>query len=107
MADNRIVKKLYQWKPIYTGLAGNPNVGWENDLKEYLGITKINNWTKCVQNRIKWKDVVVKAKTLRNIAVAPEEAEDTRNCGYSIPLCQYNNLLFIVHRAQQCSLIVA
>jgi len=87
MADDGMVKKLYQWKPICTGLAGNQNVVWENDLKEDLRITKINNWTKCVQNRVKWKEVVVKAKTLKNIVVAPDEAENTRNCGFSIPLC--------------------
>jgi len=26
-----------------TGLGGNPKIGWENDLKENLRITKINN----------------------------------------------------------------
>jgi hypothetical protein len=28
---------------------------------------KINNWTVCVQNRGKWRDVVEKAKTFVNI----------------------------------------
>jgi hypothetical protein len=59
-----------------TGLVGNPEIGWEKDLNENLRITKINNWTKCVQNRVKWKEVVVNTKTIKNIIVAPDEAED-------------------------------
>ena len=34
-----------------------------NDIKEYLRIVKINNWTRCIQGRVKWKEVVEKAKT--------------------------------------------
>lgn len=47
------------------GLARNPNVTWEKDVKEYLGITKINNWTKRIQDGVKFKEVVVKSKTLK------------------------------------------
>jgi hypothetical protein len=50
-----------------TGFAENPKIRWENDVKEDLRITKVNNYTKFVQNRVKWKGVVVKAKTLKNI----------------------------------------
>jgi hypothetical protein len=32
-------------------------IGWENDIKEDIRIMKINNWTKCVQDRVKWKEV--------------------------------------------------
>jgi len=49
----------------------------KNDLKEDVRITKINIWTKCFQNRVKWKEVVVKTKTLKNIVVAPGKTEDT------------------------------
>jgi hypothetical protein len=76
MTNDRMVKKLYHWKPMSTGLAGNPKIGWENDLKEDLKITKTNNWTKCVPNRVKLKKVVVKVKTIKNVVVAPDEAED-------------------------------
>jgi len=56
MADDRMVKKLCQWKPICTSFAGRPNIVWENDIKENLRIIKINNWTECIQVRVKWKE---------------------------------------------------
>jgi hypothetical protein len=49
MTNDRMVKKLYEWKLICTRLAGRPNVGWENDIKD-LRIIKINNWKKCIQD---------------------------------------------------------
>jgi hypothetical protein len=33
-----------------------------NDIKEYLRIMKTNNWTICIQEWLKWKEVVEKAK---------------------------------------------
>jgi hypothetical protein len=33
--------------------------------KEDLRIVKINNWTKCIQDRVKWKEVVEKVETLK------------------------------------------
>jgi hypothetical protein len=29
-----MIGELYIWKPMSTGLAGKPKIGWENDLKE-------------------------------------------------------------------------
>jgi len=37
----------------------------ENDIKEDLRIMKINDWAKCIQDRIRWKEVVEKAKTFK------------------------------------------
>jgi len=45
-------------------LAG-PKIKWENDIKEDLRIMKINNWTKCIQDWVKWKEVVEEAKTFK------------------------------------------
>jgi hypothetical protein len=39
-------------------LAGRPIIRGENDIKEYLRIMTINNCTKCIQDRVKWKKVV-------------------------------------------------
>jgi hypothetical protein len=63
MANERVAKKLYGWKPISTILAARPKFKWENDIKEDLRILKINNWTICSQDRVNWKVVVEKAKT--------------------------------------------
>jgi hypothetical protein len=53
MANDKVVTKLCNWKPMSTRLPGRPKPKWENDLKEYLIIIKINNWTKVVQARVK------------------------------------------------------
>jgi hypothetical protein len=37
----------------------------ENDIKEDLGIMRVNNWAKCIQYRVTWKEVVEKAKTFQ------------------------------------------
>jgi hypothetical protein len=49
MTNDRIVKKLYEWKPISIRLAGRTKMRWEN-TKEGLRIMKISNWTKCMQD---------------------------------------------------------
>jgi hypothetical protein len=59
------MKKLYEWKPISTGLAGNPKIRWTEVIKEDLRIMKMNNWTKRIQVRMKWKKVVKKAKNFK------------------------------------------
>jgi hypothetical protein len=61
MANDRVVKKLYERQPIST----RPKLKWENDIKGVLRILKINNWTICIQDRVKWAVVVEKAKTFK------------------------------------------
>jgi hypothetical protein len=46
-------------------LAGRRKIRWKNDIKEDLRIMEINNQTKCIQNQVKWKEVVEKAKTFK------------------------------------------
>jgi hypothetical protein len=53
MANDGVVKKLYEWKPISTRLAARPKIKWENDITGDLRTLKINNWTKCIQDRVK------------------------------------------------------
>jgi len=43
MTNDRMVKKLYEWKLISTDLAGGPKIRCENDTKESLRIMKRNN----------------------------------------------------------------
>jgi hypothetical protein len=56
-----MVKKIYKWKPVTTKLQGRPKSRWDD--KQYICKIKIKNWTVCVQDRGKWRDVVEKAKT--------------------------------------------
>jgi len=48
-------------------LAGRPNINWEKDIEVVLRITKIKNWTKCVQDQDKWKEVAEKAKIVKTV----------------------------------------
>ena len=55
MADERIVKKVYEWKPMARRSLGRPKNMWEDDVKNDLDIMRIRNWKDCIQDRHKWK----------------------------------------------------
>jgi hypothetical protein len=63
MSDNRMVKKIYKWKAITTRLQRRPKSRWDDNIRRDICKTKIKNWTVCVQDRGKWRDVVEKANT--------------------------------------------
>lgn len=63
--DCRIVKKRNERKPISTRVAGRPMTRWESYVKEDIRIVKINNWTKRIQDRDKWKQEVERAKNFK------------------------------------------
>jgi hypothetical protein len=63
MDSERMVKKIYEWKPTYTRPQDRPKFRWENDKKNDLKEMKLNNWRICIQDRNKWKSIVEKAKT--------------------------------------------
>ncbi|PSN52346.1 hypothetical protein C0J52_18094 [Blattella germanica] len=63
MSEDRIVKKLFQWKPLRTRCQGRPKIRWEDDVIEDLKRMKVKNWISCVHDRKRWKkEVVEKAK---------------------------------------------
>ena len=59
----------------------------ENDIKEDLRIMKINNWTKCIQQRLKWKEVAEKAKTFKYQLYRLDDDDDGGNNNNN----KYNN----------------
>jgi len=59
-----------------TRLTERRKIGLENDIKEDLRIMKING--QCIQDWVKWKAVVEKAKTFSVVAPDEEEAEDIK-----------------------------
>lgn len=44
-----------------------------NDTKEDLRITKINNWMNCIQDQVKWKEVLSRSELSNNEVVLPDE----------------------------------
>ena len=63
MPDERMVKKVYKWKPMSIQPQGRPKNRWEDDMKKL----KIKNCTTCTQEHNKWKSYVEKAKTLKRL----------------------------------------
>ena len=63
MADNSMVKKVYEWSPALTRSLGRPKNRWEDDVKGDITGMKITNWKDCIGDRTKWKTLGEKAKT--------------------------------------------
>ena len=60
MPETSIVKKIHKWKPF----TGRPKFRWEDDVRNDMKKIKLIKWTEQVQDRLKWKGIVEKAKTL-------------------------------------------
>ena len=63
MPDDRMVKKVYEWKSMSTRSLGWPKNRWEDDVKNDLKNMRTNNWRDCIRNQHKWKVFIEKAKT--------------------------------------------
>jgi hypothetical protein len=62
--ETGIVKKIHKWKPFTGRPVGRPKCRWEDDVRNGLKKMKIIKWTGKFQDRLKWKGVVEKAKTV-------------------------------------------
>jgi hypothetical protein len=66
MPDIRTAKKLFKWNPLTKRPKGRPKNRWEDNIIQDFSHMKIKNWIICAQNRVKWKEIVEKAKTSDN-----------------------------------------
>jgi hypothetical protein len=66
MPEERMVKKVYECKPMLIQPLGRPKNRWEDDIRNDVKKLKIKNWTSCIQDRNKWKSYVEKAKTFKD-----------------------------------------
>ena len=67
MPESNIVKKIYKWHPFTNRPVGRPKSRWEGDVKNDLKELKVVKWSDLVQDRHKWKEIVEKAKTAREL----------------------------------------
>ena len=67
MPETSMVKRIQKWKPFTGRPAGRPKSRWEVDVMNDLKKMKLINWAEQVQDRLKWKDIVEKAKTLSEL----------------------------------------
>jgi len=63
MPDSRTVKKIFNWTPLTARSKGRPKQRWEDNIIQDIYQLNIKNWTVCVQDRTKRKNVFEKAKT--------------------------------------------
>jgi hypothetical protein len=64
MPETSIVKRIHKWKPFTGRPAGRPKTRREDDVRNGLKKMKLMKWAEQVQDRLKWKDIVEKAKTV-------------------------------------------
>ena len=67
MPETSTVKRLHEWKPFTGRPDGRPKSRWEDDVRNDLNKMKLMNWAEQVQDRLKWKDIVEKAKLLSDL----------------------------------------
>jgi hypothetical protein len=64
MPENGIVKKIHKLKSFTSRPVGRPKSRWEDDVRNYLKKMKLIKRTEQVQDCLKWKVIVEKAKAL-------------------------------------------
>jgi hypothetical protein len=72
MPDERMVKKVHEWKPMAIRSLGRHQTVWENDVKNDLNIMKMCNWKDCIQDRHNGKKSLRRPKYSMNEVVEPE-----------------------------------
>jgi len=65
MPEERMVQRVYKWKPMLTQPLGRPKNKWEDDIINDMKKLKLKNWASCIQDRSKWKSCVEKAKKFK------------------------------------------
>jgi hypothetical protein len=63
MEDDRMVKKLTNWKPVGKRPAGRPKNRWIDGILKDMEVLKVKNWEELIGNGKEWNDLVEKAKT--------------------------------------------
>jgi len=64
MHETSIVKKIHKWKTFTGRPLGSPKSQWEDNVRNDLKKIKLIKWTEQVQDRLKWKGTIEKAKIL-------------------------------------------
>jgi hypothetical protein len=66
MPETSIVRKIYKWQPPATCPVGRPKNRWD-DVRNDLRKMKLHKWSGRAQDRLEWKKIVEKAKTLHEL----------------------------------------
>jgi hypothetical protein len=66
MPEDRMVKRVYKWKPMLTRPLGRPKNRWEDDIIIDMKKLKIKKCTSCIQDCNKWKLYVERGKMFKD-----------------------------------------
>ena len=66
MPETSTVKRIHKWKPFTGRPAGRPKSRWDDDVRNDLKKTKLVKWAE-LQDRLKWRDIVEKDKTVSEL----------------------------------------
>ena len=66
MPETSTVKRIHKWKPFTGRPAGRPKSRWVDDVRNDLKKTKLVKWAE-LQDRLKWRDIVEKDKTVSEL----------------------------------------
>ena len=72
---------------------GRPKSRYVEDVRNDLRKMKLTKWTEQVQDRLKQKDTVEKAKTLPEFSAEEEESEEVVFSSYTLVMIQTETLL--------------
>ena len=63
LPEERLVKRIYNWKPFGIRSQGRPKNRWEDDVVDDMKVMRIRNWNKKIKDRTEWRRIVAQAKT--------------------------------------------
>jgi hypothetical protein len=67
MPEERMVEKVYKWKPMLRRPLRRPKNIWEDDIWNDIKKLKIKNWNNCIQDRKNRELYVEKAKPFKEL----------------------------------------
>ena len=67
MPETGTVKRIHKWKPFTGRPTGRPKSRWEDNVRNNPKKMKLMQWAEQLQDRLKWKDIVEKAKTVSEL----------------------------------------
>ncbi|KAJ3654778.1 hypothetical protein Zmor_013943 [Zophobas morio] len=67
MEKNKHARKITEWNPDNNRSRGRPKIRWEDQVRKDLSKLDIQEWSKKIQDRTQWKEIVEQAKTYRQL----------------------------------------
>uniref|UniRef100_A0A1B0EY09 Uncharacterized protein n=1 Tax=Phlebotomus papatasi TaxID=29031 RepID=A0A1B0EY09_PHLPP len=67
MPNNRVVRKIFEGRPVGSRTVGRPRKRWEDDVDNDARKINVRNWRALTSNRENWRRAVEEAKALHGL----------------------------------------